>query len=472
MRGVDPSLLDVVFGRDSVGLDIASRARGSRREFVRSQSMLAVASPNAKGRRFSASEALDAFGFDVLLVAVSDGQAALVPNREEPARTLKKRREELGYDIAQLARLSKVDASDIVKAETPGKVVAIRTLNRLAPILALDERLLGFREGAGSDSRLGVRLRQLSSEDKAKKFSPTLVASLAEAAWIIERQQSLSIRLGIGDNGLSSQFIADYDYDYPTYLAGYRLAEQARSIIGLGRDDPILNIRRLIEDVLTIPLIEAPLGQKFAGATIANADFRGIVVNTEGANENVWVRRMTLAHELGHLLWDPTERLDRLMVDSYEDIERGGFGGNDPVEIRANAFAIAFLAPPGAVRQIVSSQKRHEDAVAILSDRYGISVTASRRHIQNVCRLDLSHLRLHQRIEPSTEWLAQEDGLNDFYPLAEVPQSRRGRFAWVTLRAFEENLISRDSAAAYLETTEDNIIAKKNDIIQVTAPKY
>lgn len=470
MSKVNASVLDLVFGSDLASADLISRAKVSRREFVRSQAMLAVASPNAKGRRFSASEALDAFGFEILLAAVSEGQVALVPNREEPAKTLKGRREELGFEVAQLARLSGVEASDIVRAETPGKLVAIRTINRLAPILALDERLLGFRHGAGSDSRLGVRLRQLSSDYEQKKFSPTLVAALAEAAWIIERQQSLSARMGLTPSKVLAEFSPDNGYEFPTYLEGYRLAEQARLNIGLKLDEPIPNVRRLIEDRLTIPLIEAPLGQRFAGATIANADHRGIVVNTEGANQNVWVRRMTLAHELGHLLWDPTERLDRLMVDSYDDIEKGGITGNDPVEIRANAFAIAFLAPPNAVKQLVDRENEPEEAVSKLSDRFGISVTASTRHIENVCDIKLRYLKQEQRIEPSTEWLAREDGLNDFYPLIDVPPSRRGRFAWVVLKSLEENLISSDSAASYLETTQERLAEKKSSILEVTAP--
>ena len=110
-------------------------------------------------------------------------------------------------------------------------------------------------------------------------------------------------------------------------------------------------MRELAEERLGIPIIQAPIDENIAGATIASTDesgkeMRGIVLNILGANENVWVRRATLSHELGHLLYDPSPRLEKLKIDSYEQGEIDPQMQNtDFVEQRANAFAIAFLAP-------------------------------------------------------------------------------------------------------------------------------
>src|SRR5262249_7312640 len=124
------------------------------------------------------------------------------------------------------------------------------------------------------------------------------------------------------------------------------------------------------------------LNKKFAGATIANGKDRGIAINELGMNANVWVRRMTLAHELCHLLWDPDEKLDRLKVDDYEDIDPAK-DKIDPVEIRANSFAVDFLAPREAVRSIYSSLGDAKKAIGEVVHKYGISVTAAKYHVRN-----------------------------------------------------------------------------------------
>jgi hypothetical protein len=45
--------------------------------------------------------------------------------------------------------------------------------------------------------------------------------------------------------------------------------------------------------------------------------------------------------------------------------------------------------------------------------------------------------------------------LVDWFPLKETPISRRGRFSLLVVRAFRAGLITADTAAGYLRTTED-----------------
>ena len=77
---------------------------------------------------------------------------------------------------------------------------------------------------------------------------------------------------------------------------------------------------------------------------------RGIVLNTVGANANVWIRRITLAHELAHVLYDPEADLENVRIDSYSDNQRPSREQPGFRRARANAFAVAFLAPNEAVR--------------------------------------------------------------------------------------------------------------------------
>src|SRR5262249_9410626 len=154
--------------------------------------------------------------------------------------------------------------------------------------------------GAGGDTTLGVRLREISQPNDAQRFSPTDVLNLAEAAWVTFTQMRLSWLLGEeAQRNLREQFIkGDWDYNYPTYEKGYALALKTRKILKIGEAEPIKSIKQLVEERLGIPVIQGQLGERFAGATIANGVNRGIVVNEHGQNSNVWVRRMTVAHEL------------------------------------------------------------------------------------------------------------------------------------------------------------------------------
>jgi Zn-dependent peptidase ImmA (M78 family) len=126
----------------------------------------------------------------------------------------------------------------------------------------------------------------------------------------------------------------------------------------MDQEQAIESLKTLLEEQLKIPVVQQALHERFAGATEANGNSRGIVVNERGHNANVWVRRMTLAHELGHLLWDPDTRLNQLTVDEYAGLEAAyhtGRGRADVVEMRANAFAVALLAPPDGITKIVAA---------------------------------------------------------------------------------------------------------------------
>lgn len=177
---------------------------------------------------------------------------------------------------------------------------------------------------------------------------------------------------------------------------------------------------------------------------------------------------MTLAHELGHLLWDPVQKLESLIVDRYDEIEGTAPRAQDPVEIRANAFAIALLAPPQEVDRIVREHDGDWAAVVAISERFGVSVTASRAHVQNVCRYRVANGREMPMI--SDEWKAQEDYTNDFFPIRTTPVARRGRFAWVVLKAWERRVISLDTAATLLVTDATSLTANASQVLQLAGP--
>lgn len=467
--------LENIFGLESSGTTKEERAASSKQFFVRSQVQLAFASEGATGHRLTAREALIAYGIEVLYKVSTEGSAPLVNDSLEPANTFRHRREQLGLTVRQVAKKSGLDEALVNKAETPGAISPIRDLERLAAVLALDERKVGVIPGANGDPRLGVRLREIgATAGDAPRFSGSDVLALAESAWVISRQNGLEVAKK--SRGL---FKPSDDYTHPTYTRGFELAEKTRSLLGMTQDEPIASLRTLVEERLAIPVLQQVLNEKFAGATIANDGTRGIIVNEVGWNQNVEIRRMTIAHELGHVLWDPDDHLDSLTVDKYDDFEsysknhklnnstnrRDNISNRDLVEMRANSFAIAFLAPPVGVERIASQSNTPSEAIINLISTYGISQSAARWHLSNVTRdkkyIDASFKMVKNLTEA---WISQENLTTDFFPLELTPISRRGRFAWLVTRHFKDGNISADTASILLNCPAE-LFKKKVDII-------
>ena len=195
-----------------------------------------------------------------------------------------------------------------------------------------------------------------------------------------------------------------------------------------------------------------------AGATLAVNGRRGILLNTGGANTDAWNRRTTLAHELAHALFDPKDHLSSLRVDPYEQLGRDceAHHPHRPEEQRANAFAVEFLAPREAVRELVPDAARlTAEAVGQVMSRFGMGRAAARFHVGNARRgqIDLPpESSIHAT--PTDEQRAAEDFTRGFFPIETTPAPRRGRFAALTVQAFDAGLITDDTAAQHLGCTD------------------
>lgn len=456
--------LDFIFGSKSKGVSLLERAKSSDNEYVRSQVQIALASEKAKGRRFSALEALNNYGIDILQKIAEEKSAILSSEYNEPANTLETRRNALNLSREQVARKANISIKQVEMAETPGKISPIRELEQLAQILALDERTLGFVPGAKGDAGLGVRLREMTQgAGDVVKFSANDVLALTEGAWVIARQDYLEIK-----NTHNRKFQPSYNYNYPSYERGYELAKKTREMLEFDGTQPVESLKILLEEELAIPVVQQALNSRFAGATIANGNCRGIIVNEQGANANVWVRRMTLAHELGHLLWDPDTRLNKLTVDEYQGLENAYHDSKvDAVEIRANAFAVAFLAPPEGIKDLVAQHDDGVECINAVTSKYGISTTAAKYHVKNITGVDLFNLHSSFLERPGDDWIARENLSVDYFPIKSTPISRRGRFAWLAAEKFKERDISADTAAMLLCCSKEDFLNKYQTVLEL-----
>ena len=326
-----------------------------------------------------------------ILEIVEYGSAVLVSDpvcaSEQPGKRIRDRRRALGLSRDDLARRTRIGTEEISTLEDGSARLPVRTLVKICSALSIDEYKIGLEDISPKNQELGVRFRQLQDDINIARTNRTKSStlSLLEDAWVISKQNELRRSLG-HECQLQLAFKPNSDYGFynnPAWRIGYELASETREILGIRPDVPIENLRLLIEERLQIPLIQDKLPGHIAGATVQSGGDRGIVINVNGRLFNTWSGRLTIAHELGHLLWDPDDSLDLLVVDTDERLDEPPWEADTYVEQRANAFAIEFLFPQMAIRKRFQDRSHPPEDIFGFMVEFGVSFTAARFHIWN-----------------------------------------------------------------------------------------
>lgn len=457
---------DYIFGSESKGDTESERAFSCMVDFVRSQDHLSIFKEGATGHRITAGQAYAAYGIEALQEVRDYGSAILAHSELEPAQTLRLQREALGLTELDVSKRTGLKLSDIISCEDSSSRSSIATLEKISIALGLDERLIASKPGAGRDEDLAMRLKTLH---QLSGINATAVSIFAEAAWVIRTQDRLQKLLSI-ERVLPNQFVASENYgktDYPVWKHGYYLASKTREVLGLEPHAPVGPLR-LVCEKLGIPLLRAKLPYHIAGATVASMGLRGIVVNTDGHNQNVWVQRATIAHELGHLLWDPDTRLDQVKVDNYDELDKFQRDKPDFVEARANAFAVAFLAPLEAVKEEFSKHSTAPDGLRSVMCKFGISYSAAKYHVWNAMDrlINLEELNVDDT-EPTDEWIGSEEYTTSYFPLHDTSSLRKGEFAGLVAISEERRVITPDTAALYLQSSNEDYLSARGMISEL-----
>lgn len=221
-----------------------------------------------------------------------------------------------------------------------------------------------------------------------------------------------------------------------------RVAEELRSMWGLGNDAIPDLIGTLEAQGIRVGVMPAP--DHFDALTlIANGSVPVIVVRQGVSGDR---QRMSLAHELGHLVMQ--------VPDSWSDRE---------VEAVAYRFAGAFLVPRSTALRELGEKRTHLDLyeLHLLKHRYGMSMQA---WIRRACDLGIiapsiaGELFRQFRVRG---WHIQEPG--DSYPPEQTTRLER-----LVLRALTEGLISQGRAAELLgrslETFRSEVRSQHDDL--------
>jgi Zn-dependent peptidase ImmA (M78 family) len=233
--------------------------------------------------------------------------------------------------LVDLARLYGLDPGDLLKAEfEPSPTTALQALFRAEAAIANDaERAKAVRECAEL-RRDFVRLEEMLG---------------------VERRASYPVRYE------TPPLRARYD----AVRQGEALAASERGRLGLG-DEPIPSLVELLQSQ-GIWVAEVDLPDNISGFTLHDAsDGIAVFVNPQHVEAR---RRFSYSHEYCHAVADwKSESVVSRMEERTE-----------LCEVRANAFAAAFLLPPAGVRAFIASigKGRGDRSLRIFDEREALT---------------------------------------------------------------------------------------------------
>ncbi len=166
------------------------------------------------------------------------------------------------------------------------------------------------------------------------------------------------------------------------YRQGYQLATQLREIHE--NSDGFIDVEKLLSD-LGVVVHEEALGDPHIDGIVAWSDSCGplILVNSSGRYFGApWSRRMTLAHELCHLLVDRNQARAVILASTP--------WAPPVLERRANAFAAELLLPLAGIRRLLPNAWTADDVAygdrARLMDEFKVGDLVCSQHLINRLR--------------------------------------------------------------------------------------
>jgi len=168
---------------------------------------------------------------------------------------------------------------------------------------------------------------------------------------------------------------------------GAELAARVRQSLGLAEAEAIPSMLQLCGQlgVAVFGLLEEddPLPGIDAACTLLPQP--AVLLNLSGYRGSWWRVRMTLAHELAHLLFDHVGP-HGLTLPYLVSPQRRSSALLEGIERRANAFAASFLAPPAGVRTCVQplDDPTCEEAISRIIHTFGVGRSVAVNRITDV----------------------------------------------------------------------------------------
>lgn len=304
--------------------------------------------------------------------------------KEELGRRLRQAREAVGFTQEDVAEQLGVSRGALAQFERGAKAPNSLHLVRLAELY---RRELGELLAEQFDEARRDPLTALFRADLQLASDRDRADAVAECVKLCREYTNLEALLGIDQDRV-------YDVNYNTPLMrtrwdairqGERLAGLERARLSLG-EDPLTNAAELLE-AQGVRFIEMSLSETISGLFLSDARYGpSIVVNEDHSPRR---RLFSCAHEYCHVLVDRDRGGLVSRAENREELP----------EVRANAFAAAFLLPEGGVRTFVRRLGKGEQSRSQLRAYDETAVVEAQRrrdaHSQDIQVYDVAHLAHH-----------------------------------------------------------------------------
>ncbi len=370
---------------------------------------------------------------------------------------LKSLREDLGLTQAEVAAELGLSRGALAQIELGQRAPNSMQLARLGDIYDVDIGELLSDEGV---RRQRDAVAALFRSDEQLGGDPDRRETVRRCAQLSREFTHLEQLLGLAADRVSA---AEYDVPQPrnrweAIQQGERLAEAERDRLKLGIS-PIRDLREVLEGQ-GLRAFEAALPANVSGIFL-NDPRHGlsVIINDEHHPRR---RRFSFAHEYCHSLVD---RRTPSLVSRDEN-------RSELSEVRANAFAAAFLMPEAGVRSFIRSIGKGGGRSVLQVYDEGEALVGQRRApatAQDIQLFDVVHLAyffgvsfdsaLYRLLnlgliteDQRSRFAAQRDLANQlrsqlFGPEEEEPAHRSPHFLWLALEALRRGEISRGKLA-------------------------
>ncbi len=380
--------------------------------------------------------------------------------REELARRLRAAREACGLRQEDVARHLGVSRPTVAQIEAGNRAVSSLELDKLAYLYGRDIREFLADEFREEDALVALFRRHpqvLDQED--------VQAVLRESIALGRELTNLERILGIERDraALPVYPLGPPPTRWDAVRQGDRVAAEERRRLELG-SAPLPEVVDLLE-TQGVRTAELPLPEDLSGLTLFDDEVGPFVVVNNLAPGHSWLRRrFSYAHEYCHVLLDRDQRATISRASEPESL----------LEVRANAFAAAFLMPRPGVEAFIQglgkgqasrleadiydendahrvkarpepgSQRIHMHDVVLLAHHFGVSRLAALYRLKNLGFLSQVELDALRQQEADGDGKALATLLDLPEPDSEAARNQfRHRFLALALEAFRRDAITR-----------------------------
>jgi Zn-dependent peptidase ImmA (M78 family)/DNA-binding XRE family transcriptional regulator len=273
---------------------------------------------------------------------------SMAVSAQEMGRRLRAARESCGMTQEDVARRLGVSRPTVAQMELGNRAASSIELDKLAYLFGRDIREF-LADSFEEEDALAVLFRAEPGIANHEDVADSLRACIALGREVTNLEGLLGIDRDLA--GTVTYEVVTPRSRWDAIQQGERAAEQERRRLGLGWA-PVPPLPELLETQgVRTGIVDLP--EEISGITISNQSV-GLFIVANRAHAAAR-RRFSFAHEYAHALFD--RRMKGIVTRSSDRDEL--------VEVRANAFAAAFLMPPEGIRQFVAALGKGQPSRAI-----------------------------------------------------------------------------------------------------------